>query len=68
MNDPQGEGKEKIEQNKDAFLIAFDLLLKNSERYAGEVDEISDKLMLNKCLMIFLVNCSAFDCVSKFSI
>jgi len=66
MEDPTGNSKEKVENNKDAFLIAFDILLKNQERTTNDEDETRQKLMLSTCLTVFLINCSTFESIRKF--
>jgi hypothetical protein len=50
----------KIENNKEVFSIAFDILLKNQERITIEDDETEQKVILSQALCTFLINCSTF--------
>jgi hypothetical protein len=66
LDSTSNNSREKVESNKEAFLIAYDILMKNSERLTSDEGESEQKLMLSIALNTFLINCSAFENIRKF--
>ena len=57
---------ENIEQNKEAFFLAFDIISKNEERNAVHEIESTTKALLSTTIVIFLYNCSCFEQLKKY--
>ena len=57
--------KEKIDTNKEAFIVAYDILQKNSERNPNDGGEASQKNILSLSLITFLNICTAYESNKK---
>jgi hypothetical protein len=52
---------DKLEQNKDSFTLAYEILAKNQERVPHYKIEFDRKDLLNTCMVVFLYNISCYD-------
>jgi hypothetical protein len=52
---------DKLEQNKDSFTLAYEILAKNQERIPHYKIEFDRKDLLNTCMIVFLYNISCYD-------
>jgi hypothetical protein len=59
------ENKEKIDQNKESFFIAYDILLKNQERKVTEIEEFEQRNILSVSIVTFLNLCSQYEGICK---